>query len=283
MHFNRTGIGLVLLLSFFTGCEKKNWDINNLNNGKIEIIGHKGSGTSSASNPVPDNSMQSFRNALELYGADGIEMDVQMSKDGVPFLYHDEVLDTKTNMQGCISSYTAVELKECRYNNSNEQLASLEECLVYCYSLKQMPKIFIDTKPEFICNSEGYSAQQVLDWYGAHLFEVFDAYNLYNHAYVESGTAVLIDYLKRRDNRIRFMLNGVIPDHLPLVDSMQIYGMMLGNGDIDAARVNLAHSHNLRISLFAVNNKNDAKEAIAKSPDFILTDDILLLKQLLDQ
>lgn len=55
------------------------------------ILGHRG-----ASNLAPENTAASFRAALA-HGADGIETDVRLSVDGVPFLLHDPTLDRTTD------------------------------------------------------------------------------------------------------------------------------------------------------------------------------------------
>ncbi len=50
------------------------------------IIGHRG-----ASAVAPENTLASFRTAIEA-GADGIEFDVRLSRDGVPVIIHDDTL-----------------------------------------------------------------------------------------------------------------------------------------------------------------------------------------------
>ena len=50
------------------------------------IIGHRG-----ASAVAPENSMAAFEAAIAA-GADGIEFDVHLSRDGVPVIIHDETL-----------------------------------------------------------------------------------------------------------------------------------------------------------------------------------------------
>ena len=69
------------------------------------IFGHRGSkGTH------PENTMPSF---LESYraGAEGIELDVQLSKDGIPVIIHDESVDRTTNGKGWVKDFTVDELK----------------------------------------------------------------------------------------------------------------------------------------------------------------------------
>lgn len=53
----------------------------------LVIAGHRG-----AMNVMPENSIASFRYAQEA-GADEIELDVQLSRDGIPIVLHDETLD----------------------------------------------------------------------------------------------------------------------------------------------------------------------------------------------
>jgi glycerophosphoryl diester phosphodiesterase len=68
------------------------------------IFAHRGS-----SKDCPENTMAAFRKAYD-DGADGIELDVQLSKDGVPVIIHDEKLDRTTNAKGNVLSYTYEEL-----------------------------------------------------------------------------------------------------------------------------------------------------------------------------
>lgn len=72
---------------------------------EILNIAHRG-----YSGKFDENTMLAFKKAIE-YKADGIETDVQMSKDGVLILIHDETLDRTTNGHGFVKDYTLDELK----------------------------------------------------------------------------------------------------------------------------------------------------------------------------
>jgi glycerophosphoryl diester phosphodiesterase len=71
-------------------------------------IAHRG-----YSGKFDENTMLAFKKAIE-YKADGIETDVQLSKDGVPVIIHDETLDRTTNGHGFVKDYTLDELKTFR-------------------------------------------------------------------------------------------------------------------------------------------------------------------------
>jgi glycerophosphoryl diester phosphodiesterase len=73
---------------------------------RFEIVAHRGVPTD-----VPENTMAGIRRALEL-GADAVEMDVRLSKDGVPVLFHDFYLDGRTNSSGPVFGYTYDQLQQ---------------------------------------------------------------------------------------------------------------------------------------------------------------------------
>ena len=64
-----------------------------------------------ASAYYPENTMLSFEKALEM-GATGIETDVQLTKDGVLVLIHDEMVNRTTNGEGFVEDYTYKELNK---------------------------------------------------------------------------------------------------------------------------------------------------------------------------
>jgi len=64
-----------------------------------------------ASGYFPENTMLSFRKAIEL-GATGIETDVQMTSDGVLVLVHDEKVNRTTNGTGFVKDFTYDELNK---------------------------------------------------------------------------------------------------------------------------------------------------------------------------
>ena len=62
-----------------------------------------------ASAYTPENTMSAFRKAIELK-ANGIELDLQKTKDGKIVIFHDDFIDKKSNGIGTIKDYTYNEL-----------------------------------------------------------------------------------------------------------------------------------------------------------------------------
>ena len=64
-----------------------------------------------ASAYAPENTMSAFKKAFQI-GANGIELDLQRTKDGKIIIFHDDKIDKKSNGTGKISDYTYKELLE---------------------------------------------------------------------------------------------------------------------------------------------------------------------------
>ena len=59
---------------------------------------------------APENTMPALANGIA-HGADGFEIDVQLSADGIPVVIHDQTLDRTTDHSGPVSNLTAAELE----------------------------------------------------------------------------------------------------------------------------------------------------------------------------
>lgn len=71
-----------------------------------KIFAHRG-----YSGKYPENTMIAFKKALEC-GVDGIELDVQLTKDGEVVIIHDETIDRTTTGKGFVIDYTYEELEK---------------------------------------------------------------------------------------------------------------------------------------------------------------------------
>ena len=58
---------------------------------------------------APENTIPAFENGLAL-GADGLELDVHLSRDGVPVVIHDPTVDRTTERTGAVAGMSAAEL-----------------------------------------------------------------------------------------------------------------------------------------------------------------------------
>ena len=80
----------------------------------------------------PENSLLAFRNAAESLGADFLEFDVHLSRDGEVMVIHDPTLDRTTDGRGPVRERTLAELRALRLRDhagtlTVEALPSLDE------------------------------------------------------------------------------------------------------------------------------------------------------------
>lgn len=69
------------------------------------VIAHRG-----ASRAAPENTLAAFDLALA-QGAEGVELDVHLSADGVPVVIHDFALDRTTDGSGAVGDHTVTQLR----------------------------------------------------------------------------------------------------------------------------------------------------------------------------
>jgi len=128
-------------------------------NKKIFVIAHRG-----ASAYYPENTMAAFKAAVSME-ADMIELDVLLSKDKVPVVFHDEKLDKKSNGKGLVSNYNLEELKEFDAGSwfsrefENEKIPTLKEVLEYT---KNKILVNIEIKTEAVLETEVNGIEQLV-------------------------------------------------------------------------------------------------------------------------
>lgn len=98
---------------------------------RFYVIGHRG-----ACAYAPENTIPSFYKAIEI-GVDGLETDIQETKDGILVLFHDKALDRKSNLKGAVKDYTLEELANADFGNwfseefAGEQIVRLDDFLLH--------------------------------------------------------------------------------------------------------------------------------------------------------
>ena len=76
---------------------------------------------------IPENSMSSFRAAIEHHY--GIELDLHLTRDGHLVVFHDHTLDRICHCPGTIESLSLEQLKKCRLSGTSEQIPLFQDVL----------------------------------------------------------------------------------------------------------------------------------------------------------
>ncbi len=108
---------------------------------KTKIWAHRG-----ASGFAPENTLPAFEVAKAL-DVDGIELDVQMTKDGELVVIHDEQIERTSDGRGWVKDYTLEELRKFNFARLKPQYG-----LVEIPTLREVYELFQDT--DYIINVE---------------------------------------------------------------------------------------------------------------------------------
>ena len=115
------------------------------------IIAHRAGGRTSDRIPHSENTVELIRTA-ERYGSNGIEIDVRLSADGVPFLYHDTQLNPRLVQKGALvgppENYPIRALQSLVTLINGETIPTLAQALDVIVNETNLQFVYLDTKTE---------------------------------------------------------------------------------------------------------------------------------------
>ncbi|MBQ8604176.1 MAG: glycerophosphodiester phosphodiesterase [Oscillospiraceae bacterium] len=121
-------------------------------------------------NGIPENSLLSFEKAVEK--GFGIELDVQLSSDGVAMVFHDADLERVCGVKGKIWEYTADELQSMRLFGTEHTIPTLAQALEL---IDGRVPLLVEYKMDRVDTAVCAVGQALLDEYrGAYCVQSFD-------------------------------------------------------------------------------------------------------------
>lgn len=124
---------------------------------------------------VPENSLSSFTAAIE--AGYGIELDIQLSSDKIPMVFHDADLDRICGVEGKIWDYTCEELQQMKLFDTQETIPTLAEALELIDG--QVP-ILVEYKMDRVDTDVCVYSHEVLkDYDGAYAVQTFHPFALF--------------------------------------------------------------------------------------------------------
>lgn len=117
-------IVIILLLYLFAIAPRL---INSPNKDMLHGVYYAHRGLHDNRTEAPENSMAAFKKAVE--SGYGIELDVQLTKDEIPVIFHDETLKRICNQEGNVRDYTYEELQQFTLCDSTERIPLFQDFL----------------------------------------------------------------------------------------------------------------------------------------------------------
>jgi glycerophosphoryl diester phosphodiesterase len=267
---------IALCILFLSACKKEEFTIQNLNGNQIYVLGHGGMGYG---NLYPINSMASLMGCINL-GADGSEMDVQLTKDSVLVLFHDHDLTMSTSMSGTVQDLTWAELQSAFYTNvpyGNYPLVRLEDFISQYANF---------TNRHFAWDIKLYPGETPLDLYlkifSEELVEMFNKYDLYASSRIESQSIEFLNLLKEKNTEFQlYYYPQTFEDGYAVALANGYKGISISTDYITAEQVEQAHASGIFVTIWGTSSKKKNEEAVRKNPDMIETDKVEDLIKLL--
>lgn len=229
---------------------------------KTQVWAHRG-----ASAYAPENTMEAFRLAKE-QGADGIEIDVQMTKDKELVVIHDETIDRTSLGSGFVKDLTYLELLEINFNKLHPEyptakLPLLKEVFDFVKESKMMINVELKNSVIFYPELE----ERVCSLARQMGVEDRIVYSSFNHKsvvrvkeiYPEAVTGILYadGWLKVPTYAKNLGVDAIHP--------------ALYHVKNDKKLIEKSHKKGLKVNVWTVNRKEDMEELLHLGVDAIIT------------
>lgn len=250
----------------------------------VLIIAHRG-----ASGYAPENTMAAFELADRM-GADFIEFDVQMSKDGELVVIHDVTVDRTTAFTGNVNRYTLSELQGMdagsysQADYADETILSFQEVMSRFAGKIGM---LIEIKNPLLYPGIEEKVADDVRRYGSQLkvAGLSGTDRLQRMANIENSSAIIIQSFDRASIRRMHALLPEIPvavlvhkDQHPLpaetLDELASYSSYINYSHdlLDGELVREIHKRNRKVMAWTVRNERDMERMKKLGVDGIITD-----------
>ncbi len=263
---------LCIITACLVACKKEDVAIDNLSGNDIKIIGHGGMGVEYS---APLNSLKSIQESAEL-GIDGVEVDVQLTKDGTLVLFHDKELSEKTNRNGMLYEKNWSAIDGVAYSTigpSTHKVISLKE-LLSCVRFSKNFTLTIDVKT-YNQNADSLDIVQYIDA----LESIINEYDLHENILVEFNEIQHAQAFSQRLPFVKLFVYNEFSYALEQAIRLAAFGITVSVEDLNASLVDLAHQNNIRVATFGTDSKRLNMSAIEMSPDYIQSDELKHLKR----
>jgi len=256
-----------------------------------QVLGHAGSGfftPLSPFNPWPPSSLGGVLHALQL-GADGVEIDVQLSQDSVPMLYHDVRLENSSTGQGCVGQRSAAALQRLQYRGGwpydlfqHEHPITLDTLLERLRRRPTLPVLHIDLHERDECAPAGHHLDRVpaLARQLARRFRHYPAERLLILS-MEPGT---LRALRRLLPQVPLGLEITAEDfeaRLRVAQAEGVQAVVLDADKVTPRQAAQARAAGLQVVVFGGRSAADIKRLLDCQPDAIEVDNVGRLRDIL--
>lgn len=222
----------------------------------------------------PENTMISFRKALQL-GANGIELDLQRTKDGKIVIFHDKNIDKKSNGKGKISDYTYKELLDFDFGSWFD-IKYKDERIV----------LFENFAKEFLSKNLTFAIELKQEEIEKDVLDIIKKYATYDDIYITSFNFNALNNVRAIDSNIK--LSWLIEDRINIDNIsklLEINGIQIcpNAEDVTIEDIKLANKSGVRVRLWGVSNEDIMRKAFNFNIDGMTVNFPDKLKELMEE
>ncbi len=215
----------------------------------------------------PENTLLAFEKAYEA-GADGVELDVRMSKDGQAVIFHDETIDRLTSGTGKVNELTVKELQAIPITNplqsdqKQQYIPTLKEYLSWVQGKALLTNIELKSKDEL---EDGLKMQVV---------SIIRQFDLEENLIISSFNSKYIQRVKHFMPSLKtaLLLHSCTEKSIQLADDLNADYIHLKKGSLNPRNILMAKGFGLLINTWTVNDVDDLKTANRLGVNGIITD-----------
>ncbi len=232
---------------------------------KTKVWGHRGADGWDVQY-APENTLPSFQKAIDM-GADGIEFDVQLTRDGEIVICHDEKIDRTSDGKGWLKDYTLKELKRFNFSKPHPEygfveIPTLKELLDLVKPTNLTLNIELKTGVIYYDGLEEKTVQLVQK-YGMEERVIYSSFNHYSlHKLKKQFPEVQIGLLMG-ENFVD------IPDYPKRLAAMAVHPPV---GALKKEYIDQCHEYGLKVHTWTVDNRDQMREVIKMGADAFITD-----------
>lgn len=239
----------------------------------VDVFGHAGTSLHREKSVYPSNSFESIKYAVDILDADGVEIDVQMTKDSVLVLYHDPYLEESSDFTGCISQYNYNDIKKLKLDKTGYKLVTLSDVLLFLQSRDKL--VYLDVKGYNYCN-ENYISQTAFQFaFNQSLTGIDESFK----NKIILGMSNLI-FLNAIDHSLKCYENSNVISAIENADENNIKAVLFHRDAINETESELLDASGLYWGVFGIKDKWSIESVISLNPNFIITDNIAFTKQI---
>jgi len=245
----------------FLGCNKQD------NLPIVDVYSHAGMSIHQERTIFPPNSFEAIQHAVEVIGVEGVEIDVQMTKDSVLVLFHDQNITSSVGFEGCVHDYNWEDLKTLKLDYSNANIVTLKSTLDYL--IQKNVKTYLDFKIWNACEGQFLNFSTISNQFDL----ILNEYSTAETDLIIAG-GLTVNFLNQLNSTHKCYETGRIDSALSKAIQYGYDHVLFHESTLDGQGNALLLNHEIIWGIFGGKSNSEIRKQLQFKPNFIITDNV---------